>query len=187
MIAWHYTIGLYIKPIFESGELQPADAFLEKGEKPILWFSKNQHWEQTAAKARLDDRGERLWLTKDETAEHGGGLFRFGIEADKLTSWPRLGAVAGMRGKIRKALEIEGFRRGAHFLDWCGSVTPVPVNGLIFEVMGDCGEWIDHSQHHLFAGLGATKNAATASTSHNCRGGRGGEVKTAQDSKITWQ
>ena len=80
--AWHYTTGQKAKMIFESGELKPTDAFIEAQEKPILWFSKNQEWEQTANKMLAGPGGTLRQLTTDETRNMGGGRvsFRYAVQ-----------------------------------------------------------------------------------------------------------
>jgi hypothetical protein len=140
MIVWHYTTRQCAMLIFESTVLKPADAYLTKGEKPILWFSKNQYWEKTANKAWVQGTQSRL-LTMEEMREKGGGLFRFGIEQEKTINWPRLGAMAQMPSKIRKALEAQGIRQGGHFHDWCGLLEPVSIFECVGMVMNDNLEW----------------------------------------------
>ena len=38
MIAWHYTVGLKLPLICESGVLRPTDVCIGPGERPVLWF-----------------------------------------------------------------------------------------------------------------------------------------------------
>lgn len=139
--AWHYTTGQKAKMIFESGELKPTDAFIEAQEKPILWFSKNQEWEQTANKM-LVGPGTLRQLTTDETRNMGGGLFRFGMPSNKLIQWPRLARSANMRSKIQRALEEGGLRAGADFREWCGLLEPVSIAGLTCQTLTDSG-WVE--------------------------------------------
>lgn len=139
--AWHYTTGQKAKLIFESGELKPTSLFIEPGEKPILWFSTNQVWEQTANKMlELPDGTLRL-LTMEGSRKLGGGLFRFGIPADQLIRWPRLARAANMRGKVQRSLEECGLRDGADFREWCGLLEPVSIDALAWEEMTDSG-WV---------------------------------------------
>ncbi|MEI8285490.1 MAG: hypothetical protein WCG52_10930 [bacterium] len=140
--AWHYTTGQKAKLIFESGELKPTDLFIEPREKPILWFSKNQHWEQTANKMIMLPDGKIRQLTTDETREMGGGLFRFGMPSHELIQWPRLARIANMRSKIQRALEDGGLRVGADFREWCGLLEPVSIAPLTWQEMTDWG-WFE--------------------------------------------
>jgi hypothetical protein len=140
--AWHYTTGQKAKMIFESGELKPTDAFIEAQEKPILWFSKNQEWEQTANKMIILPDGNFRQLTTDETRNMGEGLFRFGIPSLELSPWPRLARSANMRSKIQRALEEGGLRAGADFREWCGLLEPVSIAGLTCQTLTDSG-WVE--------------------------------------------
>jgi hypothetical protein len=141
-MAWHYTIGQKAKLILESGELKPATTFIEAGEKPILWFSTNQDWEQTANKMLTLPDGTLRQLTMEETGAMGGGLFRFGMPSENLIKWPRLAREANMRGKIQRSLEVVGLRQGADFREWCGSLEPVSIAFLFFQTMTDSG-WLE--------------------------------------------
>jgi len=49
MLLWHYTKGVHLAKILADGFIRPATAFVDPGEKPIVWFSTDQHWEPTAA------------------------------------------------------------------------------------------------------------------------------------------
>jgi hypothetical protein len=48
MLAWHYTTGQKFEQISASGMLIPGGIGAEPSGTPVLWFSRNQHWEQTA-------------------------------------------------------------------------------------------------------------------------------------------
>lgn len=149
--AWHYTIGERLPAIFESGELRPSDHYIKKGEKPILWFSTNPHFEPTALKGGLSADGSYRGLSVKETEQEGGGLFRFGVSLDRVTSWPRIGSLAGMKTKIKKSLEVVGIRQGASPRQWYGSLDPIPIHEMRLEWLSDGGDWVDHMHHPFFA------------------------------------
>lgn len=140
--VWHYTTGQKALLIFESGELKPSSSYIEPGEKPILWFSHNQYWEETANKAIIEEGGKLRRLSMTETSDLGGGLFRFGMPFDRVVNWPKLATLAGMRSKIRKNLEIAGIKSGADFREWCGLLQPVSIFTLYGQKM-DAGEWVN--------------------------------------------
>ena len=140
--AWHYTTGEKANLIFKSGELQPTAAYIEEREKPILWFSINQEWEQTANKMVQLPNGAFRPLTMEETRKLGGGLFRFGMPAHQLVAWPRLARLANMRSNISRLLEEAGLRAGADFREWFGSLDAVPIAGLHCQTMTESG-WVD--------------------------------------------
>ena len=140
--AWHYTTGQNAKLILESGKLMPSVEFIEPQEKPILWFSTNELWEQTANKMTMTPDGKIRPLTMEETRNMGEGLFRFGMPSHELIQWPRLARSANMRSKIQRALEEGGLRAGADFREWCGLLESVSIAGLTCQILKDSG-WDD--------------------------------------------
>lgn len=151
--AWHYTIGERLPAIFESGELRPSDSHIANGEKPILWFSTRPDFEPTATKMGLSVDGSYRGLSVKETEQEGGGLFRFGVSIDRVTSWPRIGSLAGIKTKIKKSLEDVGIRKGASPRQWYGSLDPIPIHEMSLEWLSDGGDWVDHMHHPFFATL----------------------------------
>lgn len=93
MKAWHYTTGEKFEQIVRSGFLLAATAHIEPNERPVVWFSTNQHWEGTALKGQRQPDGSTRWLSMDETCLAGRGL-------------------------VRLAWTSRGFRRGQAFSDW---------------------------------------------------------------------
>src|SRR4029077_12352964 len=102
--CWHYTTGQCAAMIIESKVLRPADCDISPREKPIVWFSANQFWELTANKGIIDG-GIRRTATMEETAHHGGGLFRFGVSEERLIRWPRIGELANIEPNMRRRLD----------------------------------------------------------------------------------
>lgn len=141
-IAWHYTTGQKAIQILESAELRPTDNYIEQKEKPILWFSTNQHWELSANKMLLLPNGSLRGLSMEEMGGYGCGLFRFGIPFDKVLRWPNLARMAGMKSKVKRALEDAGQKMGADFGEWCGLLKPVSIFELYGQVMTSKG-WAD--------------------------------------------
>jgi hypothetical protein len=98
-LAWHYTVGLKLPLIRESGVLRPTDAGIGPDERPVLWFSTAPYWEPTSAKMRVRTPQERLTsidglpfrrLSMQENAEMGERLYRFGLPASALIRWPEI-------------------------------------------------------------------------------------------------
>jgi len=143
MKAYHYTIGKYLPAIFESGELRPTDSYVEPGERPILWFSTHPHFEPTATKMVISADGSYRGLSVEETEQQGGGLFRFGVSLDRVTSWPRIGSLAGIRTKMKKSLEEAGLRKGASPRQWFGSLGPFSIHEMTFEGLNAAGKWVE--------------------------------------------
>jgi hypothetical protein len=74
--VWHYTVGIKMPLIRESGVLLPTDSGIEPDELPVLWFSTNPYFEPTSAKAVLlaseDPEITELtlhWLSMQENAQ----------------------------------------------------------------------------------------------------------------------
>ena len=49
-LIWHYTIAATLLEIVESGVIKTQSGKLPAGTKPVVWFSTNPKWEQTATK-----------------------------------------------------------------------------------------------------------------------------------------
>jgi hypothetical protein len=141
MIAWHYTTGQKFLAIVESGYLKPTNIDVRPPEKPILWFSLNQKWENTANKAILEADGEIKRLSMQETRRLGGGLVRFGIKPNVLYLGNQLRIKASMSASIWKVLCKEGLKQNAKPSEWCGSLKPIPINKLFIEVMNKDFVW----------------------------------------------
>ena len=84
MLAWHYTTGRKLRSITTSGMLIPGGMGIEPAPTPVLWFSRNQHWEQTAGTACHEAGQPVRRLTLRETYAESGGLVRYGCEIERL-------------------------------------------------------------------------------------------------------
>ena len=142
MIAWHYTTGQKFKLIIDSGFLMPTSIGVKPPEKPILWFSLNQYWENTANKAWQHSSGEIERLSMPDTFKVGGGLVRFGISPKELHLGEQLRRKARMSSSIWRLLCNEGLRQKAKTSEWCGTIASLPVDKLIVEVMDDKFNWV---------------------------------------------
>lgn len=141
-IAWHYTTGEKFLAIVKHGFLMPATAHINVGERPVLWFSLQQHWEPTAQKASRAADGTITRLGMAGTYSRGGGLVRFGIPAEITTPWPALGKKAGIASRVMENLEHTGVLQGATPSLWCGVLAPVPVAACIVDVFdSEDGPW----------------------------------------------
>ena len=140
MIVWHYTTGTKLPLILSSGELRPSGV-QSPGEKPILWFSRNQVWEPTSAKAILLDNGQRI-LSKDENVVLCRGLYRFGMQPDRLHPWPKIGRKARMHPRIRHGLELAGYQQGSKPSDWLGTTVAIPLERVTVQFLEE-EQWED--------------------------------------------
>jgi hypothetical protein len=66
--VYHYTTGLKLKQIINSGCIKPTTAKIEPHEKPVAWFSTQEQWEPTATKVPVPGMQGQI-----ETARAQGG------------------------------------------------------------------------------------------------------------------
>ncbi len=114
---WHYTIVNYLPSILKNG-IKIAKTNVPKGEKPVVWFSTNQIWEETANKSYISN-GELKFGNKEETKNRGGGLIR--IEVSPKTaplSWKQFVAMKHIKKKTAKNLISRTALNGADPNDW---------------------------------------------------------------------
>jgi hypothetical protein len=150
MIAWHYTVGLTLPLICESGVLRPTDALIGRDERPVLWFSTNPFWEPTSAKMIARSMKEQLesedglpfrTLSMYECAEGCDGLYRFGLPAAQLIKWPEVGKRAGISAPMRNAIIQAGHMQGANPSQWYGTFEEIPIDGLLLQQLVDFRRW----------------------------------------------
>ena len=77
-VVYHYTIKEHLDGIIRDGRIARARTGVPPGEKPVVWFSRNTVWEETANKMYLE-KGEIVFGTKQSTHERSGGLARLGV------------------------------------------------------------------------------------------------------------
>jgi hypothetical protein len=143
-LAWHYTIFDRFVDIVADGEIRPATAAVPNGERPIVWFSLNQHWEQTANKALRTADGRLIGLDMQGTMEHGRGLIRIGVRQERAPhTWRELKRLAGMGEDIAGGLVRMARRDGADPRDWRGTFDPVQrADWSTVETFVD-GSWVE--------------------------------------------
>ena len=141
-ILWHYTTGQNLVSIFQDGLVRPATAGVPRTEKPIVWFSANQYWEQTASKmARMAD-GSFKCLSMQETGIHGKGLARIGVDrASAPYGWEELGKLSGMSRRTIQGLERAAVRNRAKPQEWFGAFDPIPKSKWVAVEYFKDGEW----------------------------------------------
>jgi len=78
-MAWHYTVGVWIKPILNEGIIKQATARVPNHVRPAAWFTTSPIWEQTAnTNGQNPETGEVVFLNARQTSEAYGGLWRIG-------------------------------------------------------------------------------------------------------------
>jgi hypothetical protein len=141
-VKWHYTIRDRLEMIVRSGVILPATAYVDKSEKPIVWFSTNPWWEETANKWLADPDGSIRALDMMETHAFGGGLVRIGVAPETAPhDWQALKNLSGMHSKTAAGLYSIAVGRGARPGEWWGTFDPVPQDDWIALEFFDGSRW----------------------------------------------
>jgi hypothetical protein len=142
-ILWHYTTGKNFQSIFKDGRILAATAGVPKREKPIVWFSSNGYWEQTAGKLLRMPDGTLMKLSMEHhTQKLCGGLVRIGVAPSTAPhDWPTLKRLSGMSSKVARSLWSAGINDGSHPSEWFGTFDPVPQEKWTAVQVFQVGAW----------------------------------------------
>jgi hypothetical protein len=120
---YHYTTGLKLRSIINSGIIKPTTAKIEPNEKPVAWFSTNPTWEPTATKVPVPGKHGQII-----TAQAQSGLVRITVPATCAPyAFPQLPLIAGTSIKACIRLLHAGLELGADPRAWRFTPAPVPV------------------------------------------------------------
>lgn len=147
MSAFHYTVGTKLPAIAASGALLPLAIDLEPGERPVVWFSTNLYWEQTATKLIFSPLTGRVQRPTMLELHRMIGVYRFRIDSldGRLVPWPKIRRAARISDTMTRALVRNGRAVGADPKQWRGSLVPVPVEALMFEAWHSLRGWLPAS------------------------------------------
>jgi hypothetical protein len=121
--VFHYTTGLKLRSIINSGAIKPTTAKIEPHEKPVAWFSTQDQWEPTASKSAIPGL-----LGQIETAQAQGGLVRITVPGTCAPYvFPQLPLIAGTKPSVCIGLLIAGLELGSDPDTWRFTPTPVPT------------------------------------------------------------
>ena len=127
--VFHYTTGLKLKQIINSGYIKPSTAHVPPNEKPVAWFSTSPEWEPTATKCSIPGKLGQLI-----TAKAQGGLVRITVPGTCAPyALPQLCLIAGTKPSVCLGLLVAGLELGSDPDTWRFTPTPVP-NALFREV-----------------------------------------------------
>lgn len=142
MIVWHYTKGIKVRNIYDNGCLLPATFGIVPPELPVVWFSANQHFENSALSGEFDARGNHRNLTIEEMMKRHGGLYRFGRPAKGLLHGEELRKAAKISLSDWRGLAKVGEQMGASASDWYGAVVDdMPIDGMHVHRMNEKLVW----------------------------------------------
>ena len=106
---YHYTTGLKLKQIINSGCIKPTTAKIELHEKPVAWFSTSPEWEPTATKVPLPGRAGQLLTAKSQS-----GLVRIAVPGTCAPYvFPQLPLIAGTKPTVCIGLLLAGLELGS--------------------------------------------------------------------------
>ena len=142
LMAWHYTTGEKFAGILRAGCIQPATANVPEHERPVVWFSLNPHFEETARKGKIDPvTRERGRWTVAEMRELCGGLVRLGLPARSLLTGEALRRKARISSDMWRTLVKIGIQQGADPAEWFGIAGAVELALCEVQQMDDAGQW----------------------------------------------
>jgi len=120
---YHYTTGLKLRSIINSGCIKPTTAKIEPHEKPVAWFSTSPTWEPTATKVPVPGMQGQI-----ETAKAQGGLVRITVPGTCAPYvFPQLPLIAGTKPSVCIGLLVAGLELGSDPDTWRFTPTPVPT------------------------------------------------------------
>jgi hypothetical protein len=120
--VYHYTTGLKIRSIINSGSIKPSTAHVPPTEKPVAWFSTSPTWEPTATKCPIPGKPGQL-----VTAKAQGGLVRITVPTNSAPyRIQQLPKIAGTSLEAYARLILTGLELGADPGAWRFTPTAVP-------------------------------------------------------------
>jgi hypothetical protein len=120
---YHYTTGLKLRSIINTGAIKPTTAKIEPHEKPVAWFSTSAQWEPTATKVPIPGMAGQI-----ATAQAQGGLVRITVPGPCAPyAFPQLPLISGTKPSVCIGLLVAGIELGSDPDTWRFTPTPVPA------------------------------------------------------------
>jgi len=121
--VFHYTTGLKLKQIINSGCIRPSTAHIEPHEKSVAWFSTSHVWEPTATKCSIPGKLGQLITAKAQS-----GLVRITTPSSAAPyGFQQLPLIAGTSPQTSIGLLLSGLELGSDPSTWRFTPTPVPT------------------------------------------------------------
>jgi hypothetical protein len=135
-MIYHYTKTHHLESITSQG-LQPTDILLARGEKPVLWFSTNDHWERTVLCV------PSLAEAHQFMSRHGEGLVRIACEDNVAPHrWQEIKVLACMPPRIANNLEKAAKLVYADPRQWRCTLDVVPPSLFVAIEQFDGTSWL---------------------------------------------
>jgi hypothetical protein len=142
-LRWHYTVRQRLDGLLRDGVLPPATAGLPAGERPAVWFSSNQQWEETANQAWQRPDGTINPGNKEATHLLGGGLARIGVLPETAPhDWKAFKALSGIKAAKARGMYDAAIGVGARPGEWFVSFEPVPRSQWVAVEVWDGERWL---------------------------------------------
>ena len=142
-LRWHYTVRQRLDGLLRAGVLPLATAGLPAGERPVVWFSSNQLWEETANQAWQRPDGTINPGNKEATHLLGGGLARIGVLPETAPhDWKAFKALSGIKAAKARGMYGAGIGAGARPGEWFVSFEPVPRSQWLAVEVWDGAQWL---------------------------------------------
>lgn len=146
MKLFHYTLGIKLKGIFDSGYINTSPLKPKRPEKPICWLSSNAVYEKSAVKMAVIN-GETCFLTIEQMIQHGQGLYRLVFDSNSLDldvlPWDLLRPKSKLSPVLIKRLLTRAKHAGSNPKEWYGTLDQVlHIETAMLEVcvLGSNGE-----------------------------------------------
>lgn len=148
MKLYHYTIGIKVGSILESGVIRTSPVKPPYPEKPISWLSSNATYENSALKLGMLG-GETMIMTLEQMEQQGQGLYRFVFDTELLDvevmPWSLLRPRCKAKPKIIKRLLDRAKSAKSSPAEWYGTLDqdlPIATATLEVGVMGNDGKLV---------------------------------------------
>ena len=120
---YHYTTGMKLRSIINSGCNKPTTAKIEPHEKPVAWFSTQDQWEPTATKFPIPGMVGQIMTAKAQS-----GLVRITVPGTCAPYiFPQLPLIAGTSPQTYIGLLLSGLELGSDPDTWRFTPTLVPT------------------------------------------------------------
>jgi hypothetical protein len=147
-LLWHYTTQQSLAEILRDGFIKLATDGVPAREKPAVWFSSNQEWEETVNQTYQTAMG-RVWCTREELSLRRGGLARIGVLPSTATDdWCSYRAKSGILPIEAEQLCVNGRKAGASPDQWFVSFEPVGSNHWVAVELWEGQQWHTHPNWH---------------------------------------
>jgi hypothetical protein len=124
--VYHYTTGLKLRSIINSGCIKPSTAQIEARETPVAWFSTSGQWEPTATKVPIPGMQGQVMTAKAQC-----GLIRITVPGTCAPYvFPQLPLIAGTSTQACIGLLLAGLALGSDPDTW--RFTPAAVPTALF-------------------------------------------------------